>query len=400
MKLELLLCGMDVKSFQSKFWDSTPIKFDGNCELFSDKISASSIEQTATQRDARYPIVKLIQNGKILNSAQYTKQSTLGGVALNDQIDVPALYSLWNEGATIILHSLDENDPELIPIARSLENEIGHPISFNAYLTPANSFGFKIHFDRDDVFIVQLEGTKRWKVWGDRENPVPLTSESFADPDVPDADPVIDTTLRVGEVLYIPRGYKHCAMTDDETSLHVTIGVFAYRHLDAVQDVLNKLMRELTKSTNPKWRASLPLGGFDENDDGFSSSLADVKSILNDIWKLDETTANFVGARRPDNLKVIGGDVNPDAVTSCTQLTLPGWMKPVVKANGQGIAVVYQGRTLELPKALEPVLRRIITNRTTSPSEMTDMDEASAVKLAVHLVREGLLIPANQDSDS
>ena len=35
----------------------------------------------------------------------------------------------------------------------------------NAYLTPQAAKGLELHFDYHDVFVVHLEGSKRWRVW-------------------------------------------------------------------------------------------------------------------------------------------------------------------------------------------------------------------------------------------
>ena len=35
----------------------------------------------------------------------------------------------------------------------------------NAYLSPPSARGLELHFDFHDVFVLQLDGAKRWRVW-------------------------------------------------------------------------------------------------------------------------------------------------------------------------------------------------------------------------------------------
>ena len=38
-----------------------------------------------------------------------------------------------------------------------------------AYLTPAGQQGARAHSDPSDVYVIQLEGTKHWRVWATPE---------------------------------------------------------------------------------------------------------------------------------------------------------------------------------------------------------------------------------------
>jgi len=38
----------------------------------------------------------------------------------------------------------------------------------HSYLTPPGSQGFAPHYDDIEAFVLQLEGKKRWKLYGER----------------------------------------------------------------------------------------------------------------------------------------------------------------------------------------------------------------------------------------
>ena len=71
---------------------------------------------------------------------------------------------------------------------------------------------------------MQLEGSKRWRVYEPADDKtLPLTGSA----DLPEdsiGDPIIDVVLQPGDLLYLPRGFVHQATTPANThSLHTTI---------------------------------------------------------------------------------------------------------------------------------------------------------------------------------
>ena len=130
-----------------------------------------------------------------------------------------------------------------------LEVEFGCMVGSNAYLTPRNSQGFAPHYDDVDVFILQLEGYKRWRVYAPmnkRETLPRVSSRDYTEKEMEGgddenennggADQELDVVLGPGDVLYLPRGWIHQAETvarpnsvpklpdvKDDHSLHLTV---------------------------------------------------------------------------------------------------------------------------------------------------------------------------------
>ena len=118
-----------------------------------------------------------------------------------------------------------------------LSAELGHPVQINSYITPAANRGFAPHYDVHDVFVLQVEGRKRWRIHA----PVvadPLDNqpwEQYRDAVAARAqgEPLIDTVLEPGDALYLPRGTIHSAEALGETSIHLTVGVHPRHPLPA-----------------------------------------------------------------------------------------------------------------------------------------------------------------------
>jgi hypothetical protein len=110
----------------------------------------------------------------------------------------------------------------------------------NVYWTPAGTQGFAPHYDDVDVFVLQLEGAKRWRVFAPQRDqdtgPVVfpalprVSSRDFTQSELAQLTLVHDVVLKQGSALYMPRGWVHQAEALPEAaSLHVTISMGSQR---------------------------------------------------------------------------------------------------------------------------------------------------------------------------
>ena len=76
-----------------------------------------------------------------------------------------ACLELHAAGASMVLQGLQFSEPHLGRTANNLALDLGHAVQVNAYLSPAAAKGLELHFDYHDVFVLQLDGAKRWRVW-------------------------------------------------------------------------------------------------------------------------------------------------------------------------------------------------------------------------------------------
>ncbi|GAA52775.1 lysine-specific demethylase NO66 [Clonorchis sinensis] len=156
-----------------------------------------------------------------------------------------------------------------------LQEYFGCFIGANVYLTPPGSQGFAPHYDDIEAFVLQLEGTKRWRVYAPRDESEKLAcdpSPNFSQEEI--GEPILTATLKPGDVLYFPRGYIHQAETsEDAHSLHLTISTYQ-KH--SWGDFLSKLLPIALQSaveTSVEFRKGLPVG-FLRHVGGFSQSIS------------------------------------------------------------------------------------------------------------------------------
>ena len=111
-----------------------------------------------------------------------------------------------------------EHNDQVHALLSLLESEFGCMVGSNAYLTPMHSQGFAPHYDDVDVFILQWEGYKRWRVYAPFNKGETLPRASSRDYTVKEmeenvGESIMDVVLGPGDVLYLPRGWIHQAET-------------------------------------------------------------------------------------------------------------------------------------------------------------------------------------------
>lgn len=141
------------------------------------------------------------------------------------------------EGYTVAMRGIEFRSEEVAAVADGLASLFGQPSAgANVYLTPPNSQGLARHFDDHCVFVCQLFGTKKWRIFSYPNMQLPRLYDAL---DVKNSEgndssmaECCQILLREGDILYIPRGFPHEACTEigwaeeiAEDSMHLTLGI-------------------------------------------------------------------------------------------------------------------------------------------------------------------------------
>lgn len=167
------------------------------------------------------------------------------------RIQPSGLHSQLHDGASLVLDAVDELHQPAERLAQALEAVFRGRVQINVYASWTATEGFGTHWDDHDVIVVQLEGAKRWRLYGPtRLNPLHRDTEA---PEPPVGEPIEEIVLRVGDMLYLPRGWWHAVAATEGRSLHLTCGLQA----TTVADLLGWLSDRLR--TSEAVRAHLPV---------------------------------------------------------------------------------------------------------------------------------------------
>lgn len=172
--------------------------------------------------------LKLVINGDPVPVEHYcVTVQTQGGPTVRPS---PAkVQTLIDMGASVIAGDVQDLTPELQTLSAMLGRTWAALIGANVYCSFGGVQAFGTHFDLHDVFAVQTEGEKTWRLYQNRaESPI-APPESETDPRAWFArtrGPLMEEVrMRPGDVLYLPRGWYHDALATEGASLHVTFSV-------------------------------------------------------------------------------------------------------------------------------------------------------------------------------
>jgi ribosomal protein L16 Arg81 hydroxylase len=286
-------------------------------------------------------------------------------------VDNRKALRLYGGGATIILNRVHTYHQPLGALCGALAGELSAPCQANVYLTPPNAKGLKVHYDTHDVFIIQIAGAKAWRVYDSAIN-LPLAGQGSEVQITSTAAPIIDTELRAGQVLYIPRGWTHDAVTTSSLSLHVTLGVFFYTWADAILEYVS--YRVLSDA---RFRTTLPLDFLTPGADAtllnarFRSVLSELADQSNIEIAKHSLAGQYAEQMQPTTegllpqlemsyhlsdetvvrAKLLGRDVITNTATM-VEIAVPGGKLNIDKSASDVVALCLSGRPVQLRELL------------------------------------------------
>lgn len=138
--------------------------------------------------------------------------------------NIPVEFGTWS------FNSLETNFPVIQEACNRLREKLKMRVQCNAYYTPPFAQGLPVHYDLHDVFVLQVEGSKRWKVWPSFRNNVSVDTLLFDEkenlPNWTELQTPKDFVLDKNQTLYLVKGEPHVAITTEKASLHFSFGIY------------------------------------------------------------------------------------------------------------------------------------------------------------------------------
>ena len=367
-----LLSG-DAQTFHHKVWASRVHLHHADPAELVGLLSLDDVDHLLTSTALRTPALRIAQDGSVIAPSRFTRSATMAGSPLTGLVDARTVLDLFTGGATVVLQGLHRYHPPLTRLVRSLELELGHPCQANAYLTPPGAQGFARHSDSHDVFVFQTHGRKQWEV---------------VEPD----GPVRDVLLEPGLSMYLPTGTPHSARSQDETSLHVTLGINRLTWRDLLERVSKRALAEGC------YDEPLPSGWVDDPAVLASALEEPLTSFTAALSATDpagvahERAEAFLSERTPALAGGLTDRVGLATLSDTTLLEHRATAACVLRQGEERLTVHLGDRSLRMPLRLAPVMEFVRDSPAFRVEELSPwLDGSSRLVVARRLVREGLL---------
>jgi hypothetical protein len=275
-------------------------------------------------------------------------------------IDPRAVAARFENGYTLLIKDAASFSPRLQTLCNSLQTDLECYVQANVYFTPPRAQGFALHHDTHDTLILQIDGSKTWRVHEPAvELPMETQPYSKAQHGACSA-PAREVTLAPGDTLYLPRGYRHEAATGEDRSLHVTLALLPVRVIDLIEGAL-----QFAAVSQVEFRRALPRGWHLDQTfpDRFAAQIAGELArelrgacvraardlVCDDAFAVTRTVADEIFA----NLDRLA------RATPGSTVSLRDESPFVVRDRRTVIQIVAAGKAISLPPTCKPLLDRL-----------------------------------------
>ena len=251
-----LLHPMSPEDFRADYLHKKPLHLPGSPEKFAAVLDWSDINRMLamdvwTQQTLQLHLDKnrVPPGAYCMNAANRDHQPIL-------RPDADKVQALMAQGATLLLNEVETLAPGVLALVDMLQRDLGAKSSANLYFSRKERKGFDSHCDRHDVFAVQIYGTKRWNIYqGQLDRPI----EHAMFQNVPQVEydrrkgaVEAEVEMNPGDLLYLPRGKFHDALTTGDVSVHLAVSSNEPLGLDWLTQLWNIAVRD------PEFRTVLP----------------------------------------------------------------------------------------------------------------------------------------------
>ncbi|MBK8977407.1 MAG: hypothetical protein IPM29_15960 [Planctomycetes bacterium] len=352
-------------------------------------------DRMLSERALRRPDVRVALDGEELTFDRLCAGSRIPRPPDQQLADPAKLIDCLELGATLIVQGTQHQSYEVAELVRDFERcfPTNGFVDANLFVTRRATPGLPEHYDNEDLFVLQLAGTKTWTL-REAPLPLPLPEQTFERSSLGELAAVAPgtVTLEPGDLLYVPRGVVHRVTSGVGGSVHLTVGFAVNTWRDALVRTLEAQALE-----REELREAVPIEWLEAADDaplidGVLARLRATDLVEPIVRTRDELAAEALSERRAllrgqlaelEQLAALGADAT---------------LAPRTEQDGRvwntaaGVRVQVGGRALDLPAHAEPALRSMLGGGRFRIGDVGGgLDTAGRTALARALVREGIL---------
>jgi 50S ribosomal protein L16 3-hydroxylase len=276
----------------SKYWQKKPLLIRGAIPDFKPLLSRDELFELAEQDDVESRLI--VENTNSKHKKSEPAWTMANGPFSEDAAELPSLKkSNW----TLLVQGVDLHEASVYALKNQFRFAPDARLDDVMISFATDGGGVGPHFDSYDVFLLQAEGKRRWRIGKQKDltlqKDVPLKIlANFA--------PEQEFVLEAGDMLYLPPMYAHEGVAVGECMTY-SIGFRAPAELELARELLQRFADDTLEEEDE-----------DEEDDEFeakNSALAVVniankaiKNIAKNLYKDPKQEATEAPAQIPTEL--------------------------------------------------------------------------------------------------
>lgn len=265
-------------SINQKEWEKDSILYKNKLE--DDEIKnffdESDLSKLLNQSFIPENCFRVVDEGDLLSHSEFVRPAYLGNKKLMNVLDGYKAAQALQSNKSIVFSVLEEIWPKTKMLCNNLSEKLNTRCSCFMVVSPPNVKGFVPHIDRTDQLVIQVVGSKNWKVY----DVLNSDKDGYELDDKDLEKPIIHEKISKGDFLYIPQGAAHEAYSSDDLSIHITLTFEPHSLYNMIQESNNIVLKR--KKYNHSLSPSKVKNGFEdgEKDKIIEEFLDDIKKEL------------------------------------------------------------------------------------------------------------------------
>lgn len=293
------------------------------------------------------------------------------------------IMRLHNGGASVICNQTQTISKNIRHLTSFLEQKFEAKTHGNLYITPAKMTAFNPHYDRHDVLVIQLRGSKKWSFYA------PHKSEDGKHTfEKNSLEKTEERILTQGDLLYVPHGLIHAAESTNETSWHITLGMAGYYWKDALKDLIDNAAGPY--NLNLLNRLPLKGGTSDQLQNKAGALFEMMKSQIDFSKGLEKFKAEYPDMGLSDSTEPLHAFIEPEAIDDHQFFSFIDLSELTIQTSEERLSLSVTGRKrkLHLKTSLLDLITRMKVSSQFSPASVSGEESIRDVKLFFSFLME------------